>query len=312
MQNGILTATMSIPHPIPYQGSKRKLAAAILGYLKGQTDRLIEPFAGSAAISLAAAQARRAKAFALNDVNAPLMALWERILSDPEGLSHEYEQIWGRQLDDPQGYYNLVRGEFNKTQDPAQFLFLLARCVKASIRYNANGEFNQGPDNRRLGTRPETMRWNIIGASSLLRGRTELTSRDYRECLDMCTPNDVVYMDPPYQGVCVNRDPRYIEGVRHNDFVVSLESLNRREVPFIVSYDGRLGERSYGEAMPESLELAHIEIHVGRSSQATLLGRGEDTCESLYISPALWKTSDIKIPRQVSLRAQQADLFATL
>ena len=42
------------PHPIPYQGSKRRLAAAILAHAPSCA-RLIEPFAGSAAISLAAA-----------------------------------------------------------------------------------------------------------------------------------------------------------------------------------------------------------------------------------------------------------------
>ena len=35
--------------------------------------------------------------------------------------------------------------------------------------------------------------------------------------------------------------------------------------------------------------LAHIEVHAGRSTQATLLGRDDDTYESLYLSPALAK-----------------------
>jgi DNA adenine methylase len=42
------------PHPIPYQGSKRRLAAAILRHAP-PARRLVEPFAGSAAIKLAAA-----------------------------------------------------------------------------------------------------------------------------------------------------------------------------------------------------------------------------------------------------------------
>jgi hypothetical protein len=44
---------MSVPHPIPYQGSKRALASAILAYLPEDCVTLIEPFAGSAALSLA-------------------------------------------------------------------------------------------------------------------------------------------------------------------------------------------------------------------------------------------------------------------
>jgi hypothetical protein len=45
--------------------------------------------------------------------------------------------------------------------------------------------------------------------------------------------------------------------------------------------------KAYGEPLPKRLELRHIEVHAGRSTQATLLGRNCDTYESLYRSPAL-------------------------
>ena len=54
-----------------------------------------------------------------------------------------------------------------------------------------------------------------------------------------------------------------------------------------MSYDGRLGNRSYGKPLPAKLHLTLVEIEAGRSSQATLLGRDEMTVESLYLSPAL-------------------------
>ncbi|MDR3323915.1 MAG: DNA adenine methylase, partial [Zoogloeaceae bacterium] len=46
---------MKIPQPFQYQGSKRALAARILRYLPSGTARLVEPFAGSAALSIACA-----------------------------------------------------------------------------------------------------------------------------------------------------------------------------------------------------------------------------------------------------------------
>ncbi len=153
------------------------------------------------------------------------------------------------------------------------------------------------------------MRWHLVRASALLRGRTELGSADYRNVLADCTPSDLVYMDPPYQGVCANRDPRYIASVRHADFVEALNDLNQRGVHFIVSYDGSLGGKDYGEPMPASLCLKHIQVHVGRSSQATLLGRGDDTCESLYLSPGLYEAGQDAIPSRISLREKQAALF---
>ncbi len=45
---------MGVPHHIPFQGSKRNLAPAILGYFAERVGTLIEPFAGSAALTLAA------------------------------------------------------------------------------------------------------------------------------------------------------------------------------------------------------------------------------------------------------------------
>ena len=47
---------MKAPHAIPYQGSKRKLADVILQHVENvDIDKFYEPFAGSGAITLAAA-----------------------------------------------------------------------------------------------------------------------------------------------------------------------------------------------------------------------------------------------------------------
>ncbi len=278
---------MAIPHPIPYQGSKRRLASDLLAYLPADTPRLVEPFAGSGALSLAAAAQKRASAFYLNDINAPLMSLWDAILTQPEKLAERYDWLWHKQLEDRRRYYDRVRDRFNHTHRPYYLLYLLARCVKASVRYNAQGEFNQSPDNRRKGKHPDKMHREIAGAAALLQGKTTVSALDYRDVLQALQPDDVVYMDPPYQGVAAGRDPRYLQSVIFEEFVAALEDLNRRRVAYLVSYDGRTGEKSFGQALPASLNLIHKEINAGRSSQATLLGRRATTYESLYLSPAL-------------------------
>lgn len=43
----------SVPHIVQYQGSKRNLAPQILPYFPQRFNRLIEPFAGMAAITIA-------------------------------------------------------------------------------------------------------------------------------------------------------------------------------------------------------------------------------------------------------------------
>lgn len=106
------------------------------------------------------------------------------------------------------------------------------------------------------------------------------------------TESDLVYMDPPYQGVCSKRDPRYFESIDFKEFVDILENLRDRNISFILSYDGRTGNKNYGDILPPKLELGRIEIEAGRSSQATLLGRNRITYESIYLSKALVKKLD--------------------
>ncbi len=300
---------MNTPHPIPYQGSKRKLALAIVACLPPNTQRLFEPFAGSAAVSIAAAYKNQAKHFVLNDINAPLIELWKSIIYEPRMIAAQYRVHWEAQHGREKAYYLSVREQFNKTFCPDCFLYLLARCVKAAVRYNAYGEFNQSSDNRRKGAHPNTMEKHIIRTSKLFAGRVTLYSQDYRTVLYGVSPLDVVYMDPPYQGVCANRDPRYIEGLSFDHFVEALHSLNEKNISYIVSYDGRTGTKSFGKRLPSSLDLAHIEIDAGRSTQATLLGRNSKTYESLYLSPALLgRLGEIPaILRETA--AQQARLF---
>ena len=275
------------PNPFPYQGSKRRIAPQILRHLPRPVDRLVEPFAGSAAVSIAVSTTQGASRYWINDAHEPLTALWREILERPEELAGRYEFLWTDQGDREREYYDEVRDRFNASHDPADFLYLLARCVKAAIRYNANGDFNNTPDNRRRGARPSEMRRRLLRVSSLLKDRTHVTSWDYGRVLRECRGSDLVYMDPPYQGVCGSRDQRYLPKIDHGRFCDDLADLASRGIMFAVSYDGRTGAKRFGAGLPESLGLVRIEVCAGRSTQATLLGRDETTYESLYLSPAV-------------------------
>lgn len=277
----------SIPHPIPYQGSKRQIAAAILARFPAPAGRLVEPFCGSAALSLAAAHAGQAESFWLNDANEPLVRLWREIIDQPEALADRYELLWQAQQGRERQFFDEVRAEFNQSHQGHHFLYLLARSVKAVIRYNSRGEFNNTPDNRRLGTRPADMRRRIAATSQLLRGKCRLSHVDYCQALARCTPDDVIYLDPPYRGVSQQRDSRYGAKIDHQRFCDELAKLNRRGCRFLVSYDGRTGDKTFGAPLPAELNLLQLELPAGRSSQATLLGRTQVTYESLYLSASL-------------------------
>ena len=276
---------LTMPQVMPYQGSKRRIAKYVLEYFPDRIERMVEPFAGSAAISVHAVVNLKVEKVWLNDAHEPLMRLWNEILRNPSGLALGYARLWRPSPVDGDKDYYMARDRFNELHDPTDFLYVLARCVKAAVRYNGSGMFNNSPDKRRRGARPEEMRRRLLTVHGLLAGRTRLTSWDYEKVLRKCTPADLVYMDPPYQGTCGHRDRRYWGQFSHSGFCDELEKLNRRHVPFVLSYDGRLGRRTYGQDMPKSLGLHRIVMRAGRSAQSTLLGRADNTYESLYLSP---------------------------
>ncbi|MCQ2260635.1 MAG: DNA adenine methylase [Bacteroidales bacterium] len=281
----------STPHIVQYQGSKRNLAPQILQYFPRKFNRLIEPFAGMAAITIAASKQRRADRYLLNDLNEPLVNVLREAITNPQHLIEGYTKVWNEQLTFDGGsveHFYKVREDFNSgNQCAANMLYLLARCVKGSVRYSSSGMFNQSPDKRRMGTTPQNLAKNVYLISSFLKGKTEFTSIDYREVTKDAKTGDIVYMDPPYQGVCSSRDSRYFSGIDFNDFVECVEDLNRKGIDFVISYDGTCGDKQYGVDLPEELGLKKVMLNAGLSSQSLLLGKKETTIEALYLSQNL-------------------------
>ena len=230
---------------------------------------MVEPFAGSAAITLASAKANLCEQFVIADVLRPLANLWAEVIERPDDLSGAYRQLWHSQFKGSAiDRYNEIRAEFNRSQDPAMLLFLLARCVKNAVRFNPSGQFNQSADKRRTGTHPDTMKQEFAAAHRLLKGRCQVGSGDFREVLADVRQDDIVYMDPPYQGTTEGRDSRYFQGVPRHAIVELLRYLNEKRVQYILSYDGHCGSKTYGEPLPSNLRAQRVLLTVGRSSQA--------------------------------------------
>lgn len=277
----------SVPHPIPYQGSKRSLAEAISKHIPKDIDVFYEPFAGSAAMTLYAAQNGLAKKFVIGDSLEPIILLWESIINNPDQTASRYKEIWSGQQNEDIGYYNRIRERYNNDRDPIDLLYLICRCVKNAIRFNSKGSFTQSSDKRRLGTRPEKMQDSISRASYLLKDKIEFRVGDWMNTLSDVQSTNFVYMDPPYLGTSIGRDKRYHQQITQEGIVQGLESLIAKDVRFILSYDGQTGDKVYGPSLPENLNLTKLMLHAGLSSQATLAGRREETIESLYLSPTL-------------------------
>jgi len=292
------------PHIVQYQGSKRILAPQIMQYMPRHFSRLFEPFSGMAAISIAVAQEKKTEHYYINDLNAPLVNMIKTAVEEPHVLIERYTNLWNKQFDygtEHVKHFYDVRTQFNAgDESPENMLYLLARCVKGAVRYGKEGKFNQSPDKRRHGTNPRNIEANVYAVSALLKGRSDFSALDYREIFEMARPGDLVYMDPPYQGVTNTRDNRYFSGVPFNEFADALELLNKKGVDFLISYDGECGGKAYGEELPTELGCKKMLLNAGISSQATLLGRKEVTFEALYVSRNL-QPYEVFIPKQLTL-----------
>ena len=253
----------------------------------GRFGEVLEPFAGSAAVSLAAIANGVVSRAWLNDINEPLMRLWRAIVSETESLIAEYAALWDQQLDDPASHFLRVRDEFNRTQRPAELLYLLARSVKGAVRYNVAGEFNQSADHRRLGTKPQTTAARLRRISRLIGSRCTLTSLNCIDLLEHYREGQVWYLDPPYEGTSEGPNGRYYQSMPRTQLIEFLEQLRASGVPFVLSYDGFTGDRQYGTPLPDELGLLHHYVDAGISSSSSLQQRREITTESLYVSPEL-------------------------
>ncbi len=274
-----------LSQPIPYQGSKRRLAPAIAPHFPVPVATLYEPFAGSAAMSLFAARHGLADRFVIGDALVELAELWTEILKNPQAVADAYAARWA----DPDGYL-AVRQRFNRTRDPFDLHYLLIRCVKNAVRFSSRGDFSQSADLRRRGVHPDRLRAALCQAHQLLTGRCEIRVGDWRQTTLDAAATDLVYLDPPYLGTTVGADRRYAQQLAQSELLAGLHSLQLRGVATLLSYDGHTGPGRLAQELPAELAGTRLLLDAGRSSQATLLGRDEITFESLYVFTN-WRTS---------------------
>ena len=179
---------------LKWAGGKYRLVHRIAPLLPSGK-RLIEPFAGSAAVWLNS----RFESALVCDLNADLIALYRCLQREGEPFIE-----YCRGLFTPSGNtrqcFEKCRDEFNAGPDPvrkaALLLYLNRHCFNGLIRYNAKGRFNV-PFGRH--ERPyfplREMRAFVQKTGEC---DTVFMAADFRSCFDGAREGDVLYCDPPY------------------------------------------------------------------------------------------------------------------
>ena len=113
-------------------------------------------------------------------------------------------------------FYYSVRGHFNQTHDPLEFLFLNRSCFNGMIRFNREGRFNvpYGHKPKRFTKAYITKIANQVRyiESCLLLYDWEFVCQPFEKTIAKSDTDSFIYCDPPYIG-------------RHNDYYDNWDEL---------------------------------------------------------------------------------------
>ncbi len=275
MTSEVAPKTLNSP-VIKWTGSKRSQAHYIINLFPNQFGRYYEPFIGGGAV-LYAADTRNAIA---GDICEPLVELWKLIQASPELLIADYYKNWLRLQDEGHLVFYEIRERFNINQKPSDLYFISRTCVNGLIRFNSKGEFNNSLHHTRPGIHPKRAEIIIFDWSKRL-ADVEFRVGDYRETTKDFQAGDLIYLDPPY----FHTKGRFFGTIEFEEFLEYLKALNQKRIKFVLSYDGRRGEKTYSVPMPKSLYKRRYLISSGNSPFKKVIDKtAEMVEEALYLN----------------------------
>lgn len=261
---------------IKWPGSKRKIARRLAGLFLG-ADRYYEPFVGGGAML----PFRGCPQAIAGDIIPELIALWLAIRDRPETTASEYEERWTHLQERGHTAYYAVRDSFNATRSPHDLLFLTRTCVNGLVRFNRKLEFNNSLHHTRPGISPARMRKVIQRWSGVVQG-VDFVAAHYRETLATVTAKDIVFLDPPYAGTKGRYMPYKLELEQLYQELARLNTLGAR---WVLTLDGRAGERAYQASVPPDLYRVGFGLPTGNSPFSQVMGkRSEAVVESVYLN----------------------------
>lgn len=197
--------------------------------------RLIEPFAGSAVVSLNAPYAASVAA----DSNSDLINLYRAVTADPDRFIREASALFAPEYNVRESYDSL-RAEFNESDDPFRrsviFVYLNRHCFNGLCRYNAKGRFNVPFGRYRNPIFPRKEVEQFAKAARTI----VFENISFEKAMSAAEPGDVVYCDPPYAPLSLTANfTGYTQGafgVREQQQLAALaRELQGRGIPVVIS-----------------------------------------------------------------------------
>jgi len=224
---------------VKWVGGKRQLMDVIAPMLPKRITSYCEPFLGGGAV-LFSVQPKNA---VVNDLNSELIAVYETIRDDVEGLitalnQHEntqehYYSI--RDLDRDKEAYRLL----SKVAKAARLVYLNKTCYNGLFRVNSAGEFNTPFGYYK---NPNIVNEPVLRAVKkyLKANNISFYSEDFAQTLGRVSKGCFVYLDPPYDPVSDTASfTGYNKGGFDKNEQIRLkqccDDLNARGIKFLLS-----------------------------------------------------------------------------
>lgn len=236
---------MNIPEPIDHLqpiikwlGGKRKLLDTLIPLMPEDYHRYLEPFIGGASVLLRL----HPEHAIINDINAELMNMYTVVMNNPDALmdeiskyhntKEEYYEI--RAWDRKPGYASL-----NPIIRAARFIYLNHTCFNGLYRTNRKGYHNASYGYYQQVTICEPH--VLTSLHDYLHGNDiRMMNGDYHDVLSLATPDDFVYLDPPYMArndseSFLRYDKRVFGVNQQKELKEACDDLNSRGVGFMQS-----------------------------------------------------------------------------
>lgn len=269
---------------IKWSGSKRTQAEQIVSFVDKSYDTYYESFCGGCSVLFYILNycPDKFKHYVANDLNEPLIKLYNLIKEKPLYVYEVYKALWNElnkdnDLERKKEVFSLVRSEFNKNHQPELFFFIMRTTTNGMPRYNSNGDFNNSFHVTRNGINPEKMKDILFFWSTILnKYKVSFISGSYDNIVTI--DNDFLYLDPPY----TNTKGMYYGCI---DYEKLWNYLRNQNCDYFLSFDGIAGEENNIFSVPADIYTQHKLIKNGNSSFRRVIGNNTDVMvyESLYL-----------------------------
>lgn len=269
-----------------WAGGKRRLLPDILSILPKTIDTYYEPMVGGGAVFFKLASTARFKRAVLCDINKELMNAYTVIRNNLEDMLPQLQKLEKKYFyaKERKEYYYKVREHEpeNHIQSAARFIFLNKTCFNGLYRVNKAGTFNV-PFGKHAQNITICDVDRLQRASKILQ-KAELVCADFVDVLELMTPKDAAYIDPPYLKCAKTSFTNYTQdGFSYNDHVrlaKVVQKLAKKKIRLVIS----------NADVPETWELYAglniSKVQAPRSINSDGTGRGK--VSELLISTGVW------------------------